>query len=578
MPQIIPPLQCRKWVPWIIVLLGSLLIAALPFFLFRFTLGTALPAILPQVSSDTLYYLKQMREVMDGHPWLGSPFIREYADARFPGLLLPIWMGAVPGIAGLSINGTFVFNTFFYGVLTGGVLYKLCLRFTQGNIPLSAGTALVGVLSLHNLLIRPVLQIVYPAFAAFLLCLLGALEKPHNPWRYLWLGLISTFAFYLYPHLWMPEFAAIGLLFLRALHMRDGIAARWITVTGIGIALACLPQILNIIQLFSDPMAKSLNFRTGLVETHRVLPLTLLNLKYIFLLVCSLLLVRQRRLLSFPELTLLFVGSGILAAALSNVVTGKEMDFDTHPLWISFLLNAVAIAVFALPQKKTDALSRVVSGMLLCAFIFTTTARTARNTLPYLWRSDTAAQKQLQDFRRIFIFLQDADIHESVILAPNMLRNYIPIYSDNYVFYDAWAYLHVIPDDELLERFLVQYVDDVTEDLFRNEGNQVAGFGPGRALHYRNAYGGRATILEFIGGEQFIRSTMEKHRAVQAHHGEFLRKHHVDYAITDVQAPDNPRVPADASVIYHDERFTVYQFAPIAALRYPVDAHSPFFL
>ncbi|MEK7563580.1 MAG: hypothetical protein AAB544_04270, partial [Patescibacteria group bacterium] len=213
--------EVRQWGPWALVLLGSFFLATAPFVLFRLQLGMWLPDILPQVSSDALYYVKQMREVVDGHPSIGNPFIREYADAHFPGLVFPMWLGAVPGILGLGVNGMFAFNTIFYGVLGGVLLYVLCLKFTKGSQIISIGTTLIGVLSLHNFLIRPILQIVYPTLAIFLLCLLGVLEKPHGKWRYAGLGLVAVFAFYLYPHLWMPIFAAIGFLFLRALWMRD---------------------------------------------------------------------------------------------------------------------------------------------------------------------------------------------------------------------------------------------------------------------------------------------------------------------------------------------------------------------
>ena len=55
----------RTLVPWAIVLFGSFVVAAFPFFLFRIALGMWLPDILPQVSSDALYYVKQMREVIE---------------------------------------------------------------------------------------------------------------------------------------------------------------------------------------------------------------------------------------------------------------------------------------------------------------------------------------------------------------------------------------------------------------------------------------------------------------------------------------------------------------------------------
>ena len=277
------------------------------------------------------------------------------------------------------------------------------------------------------------------------------------------------------------------------------------------------------------------------------------------LVVVGFLFVRTRRTLSHPELILLLISSGILVAALSNVVTGKEIDFDSHPLWISFLVNVVAIAVFASSYTTSIGLARVVSGIMVCAFLFTTTARTVRNSLPYLWRFDAVAAQQLQDYQRIFSFLQGVDTSQSVILAPNTIGNYIPIYSNDYVFFDGWALLHVIPDDELLERFLVQNIDTVTEESLRKDVTPVAGWGPGRAARYQNAYGEQVQPLELFGGEAFIQSAMEKHRNIRSQYEVYLRKYHAEYAITDTKAPDNPRIPPGASLLYREDRFTIYQ-------------------
>lgn len=548
----------RQWGPWAVVLLGSFLLAAAPFALFRLRMGVWLPEVLPQVSSDALYYVKQMREVIDGHPWLGSPFIRDHADAYFPGLLLPMWLGAAPGFFGLGINGIFVFNTIFWGVLTGALLYSLSLRLTRGNVWIAVLTTLIGLLSLHNFLIRPILQIVYPALAVFLFFLLGVLEKPHGTWRYAGLGLAAVFAFYLYPHLWMPVFAATGFLTVRALWMRDAAAVRCLGAMWIGIAAACLPQILVIIRLFSDPEAQALSIRSGLVETHRVLPLTVLNLKYMILAVLGITLIRSRRPLSHAEWALLLISGGILSAAFSNVITGKEMEFETHPLWVAFFLNAVALAVFANSYLRSMGLARTISALIACAFLFTLAARTVRNSLTYLWRFDAAAAQELQEFRPVLSFLERATPAEEVILAPNLLGKYIPIYLDDYVFFDKWALLHVIPKEELLERFLTQHVDTVTEESLRRDLTFVAGWGPGRAVIYRRAYGDAANPLDFFGGEDFILSAVAKHRVIRARYAQYLRKYDVKFAVTDAQAKDNPRVPAGSNVLYRDERFTVY--------------------
>lgn len=549
------------------MLTGSALVATLPFLYFHSATGAWLPRILPQLSSDSLYYLKQIREVMDGHPWLGNPFIREYASARFPGLILPIWIGAVPGLlawGALGVNGVFAFNVVAYHLLAGAVFFLLLRRLTGGRVWLAAALTLVAVASLHGLLIRPILQIVYPALAAFLLALLGVLEHPRDSWRYVLLGALSIVAFYLYPHLWMPTFAALGFLTLRALWLRDRPAMLRVAAMWAGIVLLCVPQIRIILSLFSDPLAAELNVRSGLVETHRVLPLTIFNLKYMILLVGGLLFLRTRRALSRHEVVLLLIGGGILAAGFSNVVTGKEMDLDTHPLWMAFFVNVAAIAVMAASFLNERAnpgrasASRTIVGMLLAAFVFTTTARIVRNAFPYPVTGITTP-RPIQDFARVFDFLERDRPGQHVILAPNLLGSYVPLHTDDYLLYSRYAVLHVIPTEELMERLLVQRVDTITEKSFTGDLGAFLGWGIGRAWGYRAAYGEEVSELDLAGGPALVQRALALHRDISARYEDYLRKYHVAYVITDAQADDNPRVPKGAEVAFKDERFTVYR-------------------
>lgn len=547
------------FLPLALVLLGSALVGAVPLLYFHATTGMWLPHIMPQLSSDGLYYLKQVREVLDGHPSLGNPFIREYADAHFPGLLLPIWIGAIPGFFGLGMNGVFIWNGIFYSALTGIFLYLLLLRLTQGQKFLSAGTALLGVISLHIFLIRPILQVVYPAFALYFLCLFLVLEKPHEAVRYLWLGIAAAFAFYVYPHLWMPEFAGIGLLFLRSLWKHDFRSVRLFCFLGMGVVLVCIPEILTILSLFSDPMAKVINIRSGLVETHRILPLTVMNLKYVILLVVAMSYVGIRKTLSKTELLILIIGTAILAAAFSNTVTGKEMDLETHPEWMSLLLMIVAIGIFASElRRKENATRKFITATLLFVLLGTTGVRILRNSFAYTAELDTKASRTSQDYARVFSFLEKSSIHQSVLLTPNQLGNYVTIYTDDYLVYSPLAEFHVIPSDELMERFLTQNVNSVTPDLLKNNVRTLAGWGPFHTSIYLNAYGGNVQPLDLVGGQAFIDSAMAKERDVNTHYEAYLKKFHAEYAITDVSAPDNPRIPKTAKKIYSDARFTVY--------------------
>lgn len=544
-------------ISWTAVLAGSFVASLIPLVFFRVTTGAWIPSIMPQLSADAFYYLKQIREVLDGHPFLGNPFIREYADAHFPGLVLPMWIGAVPGFFGLSINGVFIFNAIFYNLLTGALLYLLLLRLTKGSRWLAVATALIGVVSLHNFLIRPLLQIVYPALIAFLLALFIVLEHPRNKHGYVWLGGLAVFAFYLYPHLWMPEFAVLGLLFLRLLWFRDKMAICNFLLMGIGIGVACIPEILTIVSLFSDPMSRLINLRSGLVETHRVLPLTVLNLKYLFLLFLGLGVLRMRHLWTSAEWMLLLIAGGILCAAFSNVITGKEMDLDTHPLWMAFLINVIAIGVFAHTlQGKASKKNTAVASLLLLAFLFTTAARTARNAFPYLLNQNPATAS-LQEDAAVFSYLQTAKIHQSVLLAPSAIGGEIPLYTDSYPLFSSWAALHVIPSEELLDRFLTQNIDHITANFLAEHVSEFTGEGLDRTVVYRNVYGGNVQPIDLID-PALLPAALARARIINARYESFLRTYHVQFAITDRKAADNPRIPADAMVLWKNERFTVY--------------------
>ncbi len=555
----LPTFRHASAVAWIAVLLGAAATAFVPFWAMHHATGSWLPSVLPRLSADSRYYLTQIREVLDGHPWIGNPYIRDYADAWFPGLLLPIWTGAIPGFLGLEMNGVFAANGIAWIFVTAGLFNVLLLRLTEGDRTVSAFGAVLGVASLHNFLIRPITQVAYPVLLLFLLSLFGILERPRAPLRYLSLGLLCVFAFYLYPHLWMIAFTATGFLFLRLLWLRDWKAVRLFLLMAVGIAILCIPQIRITASLFSDPMAKVINYRSGLVESHRVLPITLLNLKYIIVMTCCLLFVWTRRGLRNAELLLLFIGSAILFAAMSNVITGKEMDFPTHPLWQGFLVNVVAACTFASAFLRSgDRRDRIVCGILACAFLFTIISRTfvSGNAFPYLKAGESADWPMQQGYARVFEFLDKHGVNDDVILSAQGIDDYLALYTTNYNFYSQRAPLQMIPSDELLDRFLLQYADEITPAFIREHVDGFMGYGPEHALWYLDA--GKEQI-DLIGGDAFVEKTMKRFRELSARYDGELKRYGVHYVVTDARSVSNPRIPKAATKIWNDDRFAVYE-------------------
>jgi len=548
---------------WFAVLLGCTAITSIVFIFFKITVGSFLPAILPEIQSDLLYYLVQAKEVLDGFPMLGNPYIIEHSKAQFPGLLLPIWLTALPGFLGVGINTLYVINVFFYSILLGGLLFIISKKCTNNKLWLSVGISILGLASLHNLMIRPaIMQTVYPAFALFVIALLGVLKNPHSTKQYIYLGLITSVSFYLYPYLWMITFTAVGMLILTAALQRNWGTLQRLLVMEICILAICIPQILTTISLFTDAGAHELQNRIGLVETHRIHPLAIVYAKYTFMTVGGLLLLRTQRKLRVPELLTLLLTASLLIATYSNLITGKELHFETHFWRIGMFINIIAIAVFT-EAVKEGRVQRTVAGACLALLLFATVNRVAirMGGFAYLTKTEVthASYRNFQSFETIFNYFNNNNIADVVIMAPERLSRYIPLYTKNYVYFVGPARSHTISDSELLERFIIKNIDRITGELLMQNLVTFRGWKAEREASILNAYGGNVQPIERIGGQEFIEATLAKSKQIDKEYDIFLRKYQIDYIVIDAMATYNPRLPTGSSPVFQTDRFTIYK-------------------
>lgn len=554
----------RDYMAWALVILGCALTAVVPFLFYKSISGMFLPTILPQLETDSLYYLLQIKELFDGNFFLGNPYILEHAKEKFPGLLLPIWISAIPGLFGLGPNAIYAFNIFFYSILIGALLYIICLRASDGRRWLAGSATVLGVASMHNLIIRPaVMQTIYPAFALFCLALYAVIKNPLNRWNYVFLGATCAFAFYLYPYFWMVAFTAVGLLTLSAAWQRNWQMFFALTLTWVGIVVVSMPQVLTIISLFSDELAMQLNHRVELVETHRVLPLTLLNNKFSILAIAGLVLIAWKQKLKPAETLLLLLSLGILISATSNVVTGKEMDFHSHFWRQGLFINVIAIVVFARSFLASEALyERSIAGFCALVILLSTGSRIfiRINGYEYLNRREiiATAYEKAAGYTKVIDFLNQNADGARVIMAPPTMSQYIVLYTDDYVFYMQRAAMHNISNDELRERFLAFNLDRINREFLLDDMDGYAGGGPEHASIYHNLYGAESTPLDFIGGEEFLAQVFEEHEFIKNNYDDILRKYHVSYIVTDTLSDRNPTPSSSAVPVYEDERFTIY--------------------
>ncbi|MBT4120394.1 MAG: hypothetical protein HOG89_03510 [Candidatus Peribacter sp.] len=582
-------MQLKEKYSWAVVILGSILAVFVPFLFYKLTFGSWIPAIIPQLETDTIYYLTHIQQVLSGHATLGNPYFLEYRDSAFPGLLLPIYLASIPGLLGFDIHVVYAINAVLYAAITGGIIFVLNRKILQGRLVVSALITIVGIASLANLISRPgIMQTIYPVFGLFMIALLMVLRSPHEAKRYVPLGIISAIAFYLYPHLWMQNFTSIGLFFLYALFSRDTKTIKLLMMMGVGIIVACIPQILTTISLFTDPVASAINTRSGLIDTHIVLPLTIYNNKYSIVLIGTLVLLRFRRHFSSEEALLLLLTSAVVIAATSNVITGKVMDFVTHPWRLALLVNIVAIPILiqSLSKRKTQC-EKMVIILCVAAMIFTTVNRAfiRKNSYsytlsPYKERV-VEAHENISGFADVFAALEQEGVHDAVLHGGPMLSFYIPLYSPNGILFTPRAALHVAPDEELLERFLVAYSGHIDEAFLRESVSNYAGLNPTYSLRYLSAYpdttplGVAKTFLfgldgsvnekitvdpmDLIGGDAYIQNALKLSAEIDSNYEEYLKKYNVRYLVADTKDERAIQIPKSASILYKNGRFIVYE-------------------
>lgn len=481
----------------LVVIMGALGIAAIPFAFLWTVTGSAVPDILPSLQSDTLYYLAQIRDVLDGHPWLGNPYIREYAHLRSPSLVLPVWIAALPGLFGFTINQIFFLNAVFYTVVTALLLFVLLQRLTGGNRGLSVVAALMTTAYIHNLILRPaVMQTVYPVFLLFLLALHAHLRRPNNRWTIVVLGIVAVLSFYHYLYLWMIVFACLGLLTLQSIWYRDRAAIlRW-AILWAGVALLSVPEMLHIVSSLEDPLMQEASYRIGLVTTRLIQPTTVLNAKYLLLCAAGIIAIRFWRKTRWTpeEMTLLLALAGILLVTFSNVVTGKDMELLTHPWRFGLILTGLCFAYF-LQESWKNGRTRIIGIGMACLLLATMSVHIVfrSNAFAYLKNGEAIAREASLAAECTDVLAALDSIEETgVIVAPPSCHPLVPMYTHHSVLFDDSARLHPVPTEELLERFLLQRMaTGEAEAGIRHSLSAIVGIGPrheAEQKNLRNAY------------------------------------------------------------------------------------------
>lgn len=565
----------RQYIGITVVILACICMAMVPFLYLRLATGSFLPVVMPEFHSDLWYYITQIDEVMSGRWLLGNPYFIEYGHMRSPAILLPIWIAAIPGLLGLPINTVFAINIFIYTIVIGILFYILLSHCTKKNVLLTVLLSILGVGYVHNLIVRPaVMQTVYPVFLLFLITFLLYLEQPNNKKKMLCLIVAIALSFYIYLHLWMITFTMLGLLLLWNIIRRQYSSLRSIVTVILLSLILCIPQILVLIGDSTNPMFADISYRNGLIKSHLVHPITILNLKYTILTAITLALLYRKRLMPKSAAMVLLASMGIIIAATSNIFTGMMLDFMAHPWRLSLIITPLAIACFILiawKEKDRQLWEKIVAGLVATILLGTAINHTfiRMNSFGYLRNNseEKFAHKSMGEYAQVLDFLNTLTPKRQVILAGSRLDSVIPLYTDHTLLFYAPGRYNVIPTKEHQERFLVQYVDHITPDFLRQHLGDYIELGVFREQEYAEACktvpfcktDSITDITERAGGNSMIQEKLDWNKEIDNNYEEWLKRFSVSLIAVDKEQEYSFRIPESAVRIYDDKRVSVWQ-------------------
>ncbi len=445
------------------------------------------PANIPV--ADEFFYFARVREVIDGHPTLGNPYLWEHKSKPPSPVFLGEYMVALPIMAWQELSGETqprvvawgVFYDFFFPVLITILVYACLIAITRSRWL----SLLAAVLLLWGLFPSEFIRLVSPQFnflfwlSLFFLSYLVIRSSSDSRQRWV---LISAAAlnfgalFYLYTYYW--TFYLAFFVIFAALAVWRGERAAVINAGAIvtGGLLVAIPYFLVMLRAVRLPEYAETLRRIGMIDSH--FPSGIAIVIPGFLILAVILWLLRRRVIEWNGETVFFT-SGVLAAILSvnqHVITGKNLEFSSHYyllsiFWFTFtsayLLRRIVERPF-IPRHLVKLGVLAVTAAIVLPNLYAFTSRFVTMARPV-----TSFERAMPLFNWIDHSTTKDDV---VMFIPASLSGAIPIYTSANVYFSNGARLYFVSDEELIDRFIVNhFFTKIDEDLIRRNQRALAG-------------------------------------------------------------------------------------------------------
>ena len=524
----------RHW-PTVILAVVIGLLMVWPFFYFQKSLGDEYMGILNQVIDDELFYMARIKDVIDGHPFLGNAYLVEHKNQLPQQLFLPEFLLAQP-LKLLNIDA--VQSRVVYNFILPALAFILTYLVFYLIYPSKFWSNLFAVFLFFGIYLfkftRPVIpQFVFLFWLAQFILLWQIIKNPSNR-IFIFLNILNFgLLFYLYPFYWTFYLVLLSVSSF-IYFFRDRLLSKQflkILIGGLAIGSFYFYLTFLAVQLpeYQETMTRlQLVFSSSPSEIKTVIPALLILILFGIL--------HRLKFIKINREILFFI-SGIISILLvtnQNIITGQKFEFGHYRMPAVFFM-AFAIYYIASQIKLGLKLKFLFASILIII--------SAYGIYGYAQRVFKISGQGVytQNYKEILDWFNKNTQSDSVVYANDDISNLIPVYTYNNVFYVRNANLFIISDVEAEERFILgNFFEDFDENFVVENERTIWG------VRYIDRYGDavQANKWRKLLGLQLKDETRLPEnevkiilaKAVEIKRGglnEGLKKYQVDYFIWD---------------------------------------------
>lgn len=545
------------------------------------------------------YYSARIKEIKNGHPFIGNPYFIEHRNDLAPAFFVADWIASVPYLIGLSFDATMIFNGLFWSIFFVFLAYFIFLSLGLNKKTSLGGAILSYTQGIFLILPSVSMQTIFPFFLALLLAYIYWVKKPGDQKRIILLALAIAGAVYVYTYLMQVTAVFIFFAIVYFLVTKNFRTAVYLFLSSVLALIISFPIIWYTIKQLTHPLYWETMARIGLVAT-RIPTVEAFISGGAVMLITILFYVSWKVIKLFREnenytrAMRFFVLSGLAMAfvIVSNFFTGKELELSGHierfmSIWTPLALSTYFYFTYKIVGLKNSFNSTKQSAISIL-FLVSLISLIHFSRVYWSYFSQQGGVNRLVEetffYDAPLRWLENNITEPSVVMANthDPMLAYISEYTKHYVLFSNGGILHLVSNNEIEERYLVsRYFDNMTEQQIEQDFQMYAGVG--NAVHQHKTHNREVKLCNLVRlnlfgvncgvemdavtfrGKKYFDDLFSRYNLYKTTINDELKKFHVAYIL------ENKKLDAEQSIrydmrnianvtkVYEDAHFSIYK-------------------